>query len=165
MFLFEKSLPEHVGIEKSISDSNPFFNRISKGKEHFTTEEVLEEIRQAARMGAERFIVKEGTVPVAVLEYLMLNPKDQCTWLGLLQVKKEYHGKGYGTRILQQFEQLLRDKRVKKYRLGVIAENEPARQFWKKQGFQKVAFKINEDSREIIICEKELDLLKDQRES
>lgn len=156
MFIFEKSLPEHVGIEESIANSNPFFNMVSKGKEYFTTEEILEEINNAAKIGAERFILKEGNEPIAVLEYLLKNKSDQCTWLGLLQIKKEYQGKGYGTKILLEFEELMKNKQVEKYRIGVIAENEPALRFWHKHGFQRINSIINEDGKEFIICEKEL---------
>jgi GNAT superfamily N-acetyltransferase len=154
MFIFEKSSPEWIDVEESIANSDPYFNMVSKGKEIFTREEILEEMKTSAKVGAERFILKEGTTPVAAIEYLMENPKDHCTWLGLLQVKKEFQGKGYGSRILQQIEDLFRSKQVEKYRIGVIAENEPGLRFWQKQGFQKVRSVINDDQKEINVFEK-----------
>ena len=156
MFGFERSLPEHVEIEESIINSDSYFNRVSKGKDSFTKEEILEEIHNALKVGAERFIVKEGEEPVATIEYLMENPSDKITWLGLLQIKKEYQGRGYGTRILKQVEELLQAKNVDKYRIGVIAENERALKFWKKHGFQEVKSITNEDDKEFIIFEKVL---------
>lgn len=156
MFLFEKSSPDHIELEESILNSDTYFNFVSKGKELFSTEEILTEIKNGAKIGAERFIIKEKIEPVAILEYLMENPSDKCTWLGLLQIKKDYQGKGYGTRILQQFEQILASKHVKKYRIGVIAENQPALQFWQIHHFQRVNSITNEDQKEFIIFEKEI---------
>jgi GNAT superfamily N-acetyltransferase len=154
MFIFEKTSPELIEVEESIANSDPYFNMVSKGKEAFTREEILEEMKTSAEVGAERFILKEGTTPVAAIEYLMENKNDQCTWLGLLQVKKEFQGKGYGTRILQQIEELFKSKQVEKYRIGVIAENEPGLRFWQKQGFQKVRSVMNEDQKEVFVFEK-----------
>ncbi|GAA0321256.1 hypothetical protein GCM10008967_09740 [Bacillus carboniphilus] len=100
--------------------------------------------------------MKDVAEPVATIEYLLETPGDKCTWLGLLQIKKEYQGRGYGTRILGQIEEIFRGQQVKNYRIGVIAENEPALKFWKKHGFQEVKSVINEDAKETITFEKNL---------
>ncbi|GIQ71559.1 hypothetical protein XYCOK13_43830 [Xylanibacillus composti] len=61
---------------------------------------------------------------------------------------------GYGSEVLRQFEELMTSKEIKKYRIGVIVDNEPAHRFWNKQGFVRVASSINGDNKEIVIYEK-----------
>lgn len=156
MFQWIPSTVGLVEVEEEITNSNPYFNFVSKGKEQFTRDEIKAEIEEAGRVGAGRFILQDKGNNIGVLEYLLHNASDHCTWLGLLLIKKECHGQGYGTRALLQFEQFLRGKAISKYRIGVIAENEPAHRFWGRHGFQKVGATINQDHKEFVIYEKVL---------
>ncbi|WP_280520929.1 GNAT family N-acetyltransferase [Xylanibacillus composti] len=117
-------------------------------------EEIEEELRQSKSIGAERFILYKDQVYVGIIEYLLHNHGDQCTWLGLLLIRNDLQSMGYGSEVLRQFEELMTSKEIKKYRIGVIVDNEPAHRFWNKQGFVRVASSINGDNKEIVIYEK-----------
>ncbi|CAH0118532.1 MULTISPECIES: GNAT family N-acetyltransferase [unclassified Paenibacillus] len=144
-------------IDLDIMNSDPFFNRISANKERLSPEEVRTEIDEAKQAGAERFLVQDGQAYVGVVEYLPLNPSDQCTWLGLLLIKKEFQSLGYGTKTLHLFYQFLKEKQIRTFRIGVIAENEPAHRFWKKQGFVEVKKAFYKTNIPIMIYEKVMD--------
>lgn len=107
-------------------------------------------------MGAERFVIQDGDRYVGVLELLMNNPKDGYPWLGLLQIRKSFQGQGYGRRTMDLFYDIMKERGVKTFRLGVIAENEPGHRFWKGQGMAPVKSVINQDGKEIIVYQKNI---------
>ncbi len=156
MLTLIKSSIEYVEIEEAIVNSNPFYNFVSKNKETFSTEEVAEQITDAEKIGAQRFLIRHGNEYIGILEYLLLNPNDQCTWLGLLLIKKEFQAQGYGSKALELFNEEMITRGIEKYRIGVIAENAPAHKFWSKRGFVRVHSTINNDGKEIIIYEKRI---------
>ncbi|TLS51579.1 GNAT family N-acetyltransferase [Paenibacillus antri] len=84
---------------------------------------------------------------------LMTNPRDGRTWLGLLQIRGELHGEGYGSRALADFEQRLQERGVRSYKIGVLTDNDPAHAFWTRKGFRKTG--LNPDGT-IVVYEKEL---------
>ncbi|TMY86702.1 GNAT family N-acetyltransferase [Klebsiella pneumoniae] len=67
---------------------------------------------------------------------LMTNPRDGRTWLGLLQIRGELHGEGYGSRALADFEQRLQERGVRSYKIGVLTDNDPAHAFWTRHRVQ-----------------------------
>jgi RimJ/RimL family protein N-acetyltransferase len=154
MLSLVRSSIDFVEIEEVIVNSNTFFNLISKNKEKLSTEEIAEEITNAMNIGAERYLIKHNHEYVGILEYLLINPSDQSTWLGLLLIKKELQAHGYGLKSLQLFNEIMKEKGIAKYRIGVISENTPAHYFWNKHGFIKVDSTINDDQKEIVIYEK-----------
>lgn len=156
MFQLVKSSLELIDIEEEIINSVPSFNLLSKGKEIITKKEIEDEIKEAIRIGAERFILQENHKNIGIIEYLLHNPGDQSTWLGLLLIKGELQSQGYGKKAVKQYEALMNSKGIKKYRIGVIHNNEPAHQFWKKHGFYFIKNVINSDNQEIVIYEKTL---------
>lgn len=151
-----ESTPELLDEELTILNSDSFFNQVSKDKELFTEEELIQEIKDGKELGAERFLIQEGDAYVGILEYLMKNPSDGYTWLGLLQIRKEAQSHGYGRQALQLFYDIMKGREVERFRLGVIAENEPGHRFWKKQGMVPVNSVINQDQKTIIVYEKEV---------
>ncbi|GIO67085.1 GNAT family N-acetyltransferase [Paenibacillus sp. FSL M7-1455] len=150
------STPKLFSEEVIILNSDPFFNRVSKEKDVFTEEEIREEIQEGRNMGAERFVIQDGDRYVGVLELLMNNPKDGYPWLGLLQIRKSFQGQGYGRRAMDLFYDIMKERGVKTFRLGVIAENEPGHRFWKGQGMAPVKSVINQDGKEIIVYQKDI---------
>jgi len=151
-----ESTPELFDEEVDILNSDPFFNRISKDKDMYTKEEIIKELEDSKSIGAERFLIQKGDQYVGALEYLMKNPSDGYTWLGLLQIRKDVQAHGYGHRALQLFYDIMKERRVEQFRLGVIAENDPGHRFWKRQGMVPVKSTMNQDQKEIIVYEKEL---------
>jgi RimJ/RimL family protein N-acetyltransferase len=156
MLFLEKSSLNLITIEEAIINSDINFNVLSKNKEILTIDEIIQEIKSGASIGAKRFLVKEDEEYIGILEYLPINPSDQTTWLGLLLIKNEHQTKGFGTQVLNLFEEKLVRQDVKKYRIGVIKENEKAHKFWSRQGFNRINQVTNEDGKEVIIYEKNL---------
>ncbi|WP_160497707.1 GNAT family N-acetyltransferase [Paenibacillus dendrobii] len=155
MKLIESS-PHLLDEEMTILNSDSFFNRISKDKDNFTQEEIVAEIEDGKSMGAERFLIQDDGEYVGVLEYLMKNPNDGYTWLGLLQIRKDAQSSGYGRKVLELFYDIMQQREVGRFRLGVIAENEPGHRFWKRQGLLPIKSVVNQDNKTIIVYEKEL---------
>jgi len=145
-----------IEVEKTIMNSNPFFNLISNDKEELSPEEIKQEMLESQKIGAERYILQEEDHPIGILEYLMNNPNDGYPWLGLLVIKKEYQSQGYGVQALQGFYNIMEERQVKAFRIGVIVENGPAHRFWRKQGFMEVTKKRWKDRKEVIVYEKRI---------
>lgn len=154
--LFEQSSTQLIHIEEEIINSNSFFNLISKDKPRFTTEEILDEIKQAEQIGAHRYLLKDDQEYVGVLEYLRENPNDGCTWFGLLVIRSDLHSKGYGSKALEHFYEVLRNQHIETFRIGVIAENKPAQCFWQNHGFKEISKTTNSDNKTIFVYEKKL---------
>ncbi|MNN37331.1 Acetyltransferase (GNAT) family protein [compost metagenome] len=107
-------------------------------------------------MGAERYVIMDGNSFIGISEILMLNPKDGYPWIGLLMIKKDFHHKGYGTRIVREIISLLKARNMSAVRLGVLIDNEQGHRFWTKQGFQAVVKKISNEHKEVLVYEKEI---------
>ncbi|WP_169306614.1 GNAT family N-acetyltransferase [Cohnella pontilimi] len=153
--IFVKSSLELAAVELEIVNSDPFFNQVSKGKEKLELHEVEEDLRSDAEIGAERYLIQETDGRyVGTLGFLMRNPADGCTWLGLLQIRKSEQGKGYASRALEWVYEIMRERKVKSFRIGVIADNTPAHAFWKKQGFQPLQGGSSFEGRPVVIYEK-----------
>ncbi len=151
-----ESTPDLLDEEVAILNSDSFYNRISKDKECLTLQDITAEIEDGKRMGAERFLIQEGGEYVGVLEFLMKNPNDGCTWLGLLQIRKDAQSKGYGRKTMDLFNDIMQQREVERFRLGVIEGNEPGHRFWNRQGMLPVKSSVNQDGKTIVVYEKEL---------
>ncbi|MCQ6557230.1 GNAT family N-acetyltransferase [Paenibacillus mendelii] len=149
-----KSTVDLIQIELDIINSDKYFNRISKDKDEWTSIDLTAEINESLNMGAERFLIKDDDTYVGIIEFLMMNPNDGFTWLGLLTIKKEYQHKGYGKQALHAFYKIMSDREVNVFRIGVLSMNEPAHKFWRKQGFKEVRKTTMKDNKEIMIYEK-----------
>jgi ribosomal protein S18 acetylase RimI-like enzyme len=156
MLIFEKSTEQHLPVELRIHNSNPYFNKVSKDKEEFTAEEILEEIRNDAELGAERYLIRDGEQYVGVIGFLMTNPNDGKTWLGLLVIDQAYQSQGYGARSLQKFYEIMKQRNVESFRIGVVKENEPAHRFWTNQGFQRLEGEKPMEGKIAVIYEKKI---------
>ncbi|MBO7745567.1 GNAT family N-acetyltransferase [Paenibacillus sp. MWE-103] len=143
-----------IAAELAILNANPYFNRLSKDKERLTAADVEAEHRDAEAAGAERYVLFADGEPVGVLEFLMINPNDACAWIGLLVIRSQSHGRGYGKRALAWFDALMRDRGVTVHRLGVLAGNAPAHAFWRSQGAAEVKPAVLPDGKPIVIYER-----------
>lgn len=156
MLHIEKASNQLSEHEMAIMNSDTFFNRVSKNKESFTAQEILKEIQESDELGAERYLLKDGSEYIGVLEFLLRNPSDDYTWLGLVLIDKKHQSKGYGYKALQLFYDLMKDREVNCFRIGVIKENEPGLKFWQRNGFDFVKTTINSDNKEILVYQKEI---------
>ncbi|RAP77991.1 GNAT family N-acetyltransferase [Paenibacillus montanisoli] len=143
-----------LASELAILNSNPYFNSISKDKEQLTEADLAAEQKDAEQAGAERYIIRDDGKDIGILEFLMTNPNDSCTWIGLLVINGNYQGRGYGNAALILFDAMMRERGVKSYRLGVLAANEPAHAFWQRNGCTPVKPAVLPDGKDIIIYER-----------
>lgn len=146
--------PELENIEFDILNSDAFFNRVSVSRDQLTREDVERDKREADQLGAERLLVADGSEYVGILDFLMENPNDGCPWLGLLQVDKRMQRQGYGRRMLELYMNVMRERGVERFRIGVIEENAPALRFWLGFGFNYVNTVVNDRQLSIRIYEK-----------
>ncbi|GAK40754.1 hypothetical protein TCA2_3244 [Paenibacillus sp. TCA20] len=145
--------------EMEILNSDPYFNRVSFDSEVMSPEDLARDKENGARLGAERFLVREGEGFVGILEFIMLNPSDNCPWLGLLQVDKRLQGQGYGSRILGLYMEEMRRRNVAVFRIGVLEGNDSALGFWRQQGFEDVITArtvVNDREKTVFVMEKKI---------
>ncbi|GGI99167.1 GNAT family N-acetyltransferase [Paenibacillus hunanensis] len=155
---FIRSTPEQLTEELAIINSNPDYNLLSHGKAVLTAGELQEEHLQAQQLGAERKLIMQDDTPIGIVELLPLYPQDGYPWLGLFMINGSKRRSGYGALAWQAVEQMLLQRGIHELRLAVIAENEPAHAFWKKQQFHYVKPSVNHTGLNVIIYEKQLDI-------
>jgi GNAT superfamily N-acetyltransferase len=153
----ERITAGQAGLELDILNSDTYFNEVCNGKPLLSAEDALEKKKDADEIGAERYFMIDGGTVIGILDYLLHNPGDGYAWLGLLLIRKELQGKGYGLKALQLFEDLLRERSEEMYRIGVIVGNEPAQRFWNNRGFIKVKT-VLQDNRQVDVYEKRITL-------
>ncbi|MBB3114383.1 GNAT superfamily N-acetyltransferase [Paenibacillus phyllosphaerae] len=152
----EPSSIDKLPVERDILNSDIYFNQVSKDKDELSDEEIRKELEEAATIGAERYLIKDGDSYIGVLDFLMNNPRDNCTWLGLLQIKKSEQSRGLGLAAFRLFCEMMRERGVTSFRLGAIVENEPARRFWEQRGCKPVKNATLPDGKAIVVYEKDL---------
>ncbi|WP_019156382.1 GNAT family N-acetyltransferase [Robertmurraya massiliosenegalensis] len=135
MIDFQPVSLEQMDVLKKIMNSNQEFNCLSEGHAELTDEEIINMYESSKHQGAVmNFIIDDGH-PVGVIDYLMENPSDKMPWLGLLIIDHDFQGRGYAIGAFNKYESLMKEKGIKKVRLGVIKENDRALNFWVKRGF------------------------------
>ncbi|AZN42207.1 GNAT family N-acetyltransferase [Paenibacillus albus] len=154
--------PEHIEHELDIFNSNPQFNLISKDKAILTAEDIAAELKDAEQAGAERYLLYDNQQFVGILELLMHNPKDSCTWIGLLIISGRYQGQGYGSAALARFDSVMRERGVQTHRLGVLVNNPNAHRFWQRHGCVEVRPAELPDGKAIIIYERTVSGVRNQ---
>lgn len=153
MITLDRIKTGQVRAQMEILNSDPFFMRVTKGKDSFTLQEALVEIHESEELGTERYFIIKDDERIGILEFLMNNPADSYTWLGLLLIAKEHQRQGYGTEVFKNFCSMMVDRGVHTFRIGVSRGNEPAIAFWNALGFKPVEVRTKLDGREIIISE------------
>jgi len=75
----------------------------------------------------------------------------ESVWLGSLQLKREYHGKGIGKRMMKIFEETVRAQGYRLVFLSVFNDT-PAKELYRKLGYSEIKF----DGRYAVEMKKEL---------
>jgi ribosomal protein S18 acetylase RimI-like enzyme len=73
-----------------------------------------------------------------VLEGIRDYPEAGVWWIGLLLIDPAVRRHGLGQKLVQRFCDHVRSAKGNAVMLGVVEENQPAFQFWKRQGFELV---------------------------
>lgn len=83
-------------------------------------------------------LLKYDRQVVGMIDLIENFPERKTNFIGLFMIDKEYQGKGYGTKIINELFELFKKEKKDKVRLAVILENKKAMGFWKKQDFSIV---------------------------
>jgi RimJ/RimL family protein N-acetyltransferase len=135
---FIRSNKEMIPIEMEIMNSHPEYNLLADGKRILTEEDMLEEHDEGNDLEKERYLLKEGENYIGIIDFIMLNPRDQKPWLGLLIIHRDWTRQSYAEKALAIYEDMMRSRNSKEVRLGCFAANSQGMSFWKKQGFTKI---------------------------
>ncbi|MEI5908748.1 GNAT family N-acetyltransferase [Bacillus spongiae] len=152
----EPNSKESVFIQKTILNSNPFFNQVLVGKERLTAEDIIKENKQHLELGAKYFYINQNDKPIGLIHFLPKNPYDDHTWIGLLIIHKQYQKNGLGSHALSLLEKDLRKQNIEKVRLCVQHENDIGASFWSEEGFSKISTAKDHRHNHIDIYEKVL---------
>ena len=96
---------------------------------------------------------------LGVVDFLTDYPEKDIILIGFFIIKNDKQKQGLGTRIFRYLENLFKDKKFLKIRIGVLVDNEIGLSFWKKQNFKEIErkfLKFEKSKKEVIVMEKEI---------
>ena len=96
---------------------------------------------------------------LGVVDYLTDYPEKNIILIGFFIIKNDKKKQGLGTKIFRYLENLFKDKKFLKIRIGVLVDNEIGLSFWKKQNFKEIErkfLKFEKSEKEVIVMEKEI---------
>lgn len=141
--------------ELEIMNSNPYYNKLFSGRAEVELAELEKELSELQGSDRHRYLIEKDGKGVAILEYILHNPKDGKPWLGLLMVHHAFQKQGIAEAVYLMYEKKMKSIGLNDLRLGVLDGNEPARFFWAKMGFGEVEAK-EQEGKKIHIFEKRL---------
>ena len=96
---------------------------------------------------------------LGVVDYLIDYPEKDTILIGFFIIKNDKQKQGLGAKIFRYLENLFKDKKFLKIRIGVLVDNEIGLSFWKKQNFKEIErkfLKFEKSEKEVIVMEKEI---------
>ncbi|WP_042349161.1 GNAT family N-acetyltransferase [Bacillus massiliigorillae] len=132
MITFEPITEETLYIAKEILNSNHDYNILENGSPNRSDEQVKEELQNDRSTSV---FIKADDTYIGVIDYLLINPKDQTTWIGLFMIHNDYHGFGYGLMAYTAFEEVIKTDSTPKLRLAILEKNIIAKNFWERVGY------------------------------
>ncbi|MGM9923236.1 MAG: GNAT family N-acetyltransferase [Bacillus sp. (in: firmicutes)] len=132
MITFEPITEETLYIAKEIVNSNKEYNLLENGKAERSDTEIREEFLNGKSTSV---FIKADDTYIGVADYLLRNPKDGLTWIGLFMIHQDYHGFCYGTMAYLSFEEMIAKESTGTLRLAVLRNNQRAHTFWERLGY------------------------------
>jgi len=128
-------------LQKFLIKNNDYFTNYQKQLP--TLQEMIHEFFLEVPKGTplqnkQTLAVYEKEKMSAYVDLLFHYPTETTCTLGLFVIDKDFRGRGYGQKIYNQIEQRMKKKGIKTLRLGVLANNLPAKKMWNKQGYLQV---------------------------
>lgn len=138
-------------------DFKPFYNFIMRNTDHFrdymevvpSFDEVIEEFLLDVPPGIDiknkevYGIYREENL-IGFLDILFNYPKIYTCMIGYLVIDQNYRKQGIGQHVYNHAVAYVKGKDMRKIRLSVIRENEPAVRMWEKQGFETIDEEVTE---------------------
>lgn len=91
-----------------------------------------------SRKNKHYMLVRDGNKSIAVFDYISEFPEKEMCYIGFLLVKNDIHRMGYGKKVFNKFEDIIKTQGFKSIRLGVLDNNEKGMHFWNNMGFHKI---------------------------
>ena len=142
-------------------ENNYYFSKISDNPPSISNvEEDIEVIPNGVQKNQKNYsLISFNDEILGVVDYLSDYPEKDTILIGLFIIKNDKQKQGLGTKIFRYLENLFKDKKFLKIRIGVLVDNEIGLSFWKKQNFKEIErkfLKFEKSKKEVIVMEKEI---------
>ena len=142
-------------------ENNYYFSKISDDPPSISNvEEDIEVIPNGVQKNQKNYrLISFNDEILGVVDFLSDYPEIDTILIGLFIIKNDKQKQGLGTRIFRYLENLFKDKKFLKIRIGVLVDNEIGLSFWKKQNFKEIErkfLKFEKSKKEVIVMEKEI---------
>ena len=142
-------------------ENNYYFSKISDNPPSISTvEEDIEVIPNGVQKNQKNYrLISFNDEILGVVDFLSDYPEKDTILIGLFIIKNDKQKQGLGTKIFRYLENLFKDKKFLKIRIGVLVDNEIGLSFWKKQNFKEIErkfLKFEKSEKEVIVMEKEI---------
>ena len=138
-----------------------YFSKISDNPLSISNvEEDIEVIPNGVQKNQKNYrLISFNDEILGVVDYLTDYPEKDTILIGFFIIKNDKQKQGLGTKIFRHLENLFKDKKFLKIRIGVLVDNEIGLSFWKKQNFKEIErkfLKFEKSKKEVIVMEKEI---------
>ena len=142
-------------------ENNYYFSKISDNPPSISNvEEDIEVIPNGVQKNQKNYrLISFNDEILGVVDFLSDYPEKDTILIGLFIIKNDKQKQGLGTKIFRYLENLFKDKKFLKIRIGVLVDNEIGISFWKKQNFKEIErkfLKFEKSKKEVIVMEKEI---------
>ena len=142
-------------------ENNYYFSKISDNPLSISNvEEDIEVIPNGVQKNQKNYrLISFNDEILGVVDFLSDYPEKDTILIGLFIIKNDKQKQGLGTKIFGYLENLFKNKKFLKIRIGVLVDNEIGFSFWKKQNFKEIErkfLKFEKSEKEIIVMEKEI---------
>ena len=142
-------------------ENNYYFSKISDDPPSISNvEEDIEVIPNGVQKNQKNYrLISFNDEILGVVDFLTDYPEKDTILIGFFIIKNDKQKQGLGTRIFRYLENLFKDKKFLKIRIGVLVDNEIGLSFWKKQNFKEIErkfLKFEKSKKEVIVMEKEI---------
>ena len=142
-------------------ENNYYFSKISDNPPSISNvEEDIEVIPNGVQKNQKNYrLISFNDEILGVVDFLTDYPEKDIILIGFFITKNDKQKQGLGTRIFRYLENLFKDKKFLKIRIGVLVDNEIGLSFWKKQNFKEIErkfLKFEKSEKEVIVMEKEI---------
>ena len=142
-------------------ENNYYFSKISDNPPSISNvEEDIEVIPNGVQKNQKNYrLISFNDEILGVVDFLSDYPEKDTILIGLFIIKNDKQKQGLGTKIFRYLENLFKDKKFLKIRIGVLVDNEIGLSFWKKQNFKEIErkfLKFEKSKKEVIVMEKEI---------
>ena len=135
-----------------------YFSKISDNLPSISNvEEDIEVIPNGVQKNQKNYrLISFNDEILGVVDFLSDYPEKDTILIGLFIIKNDKQKQGLGTKIFRYLEELFKNKKFLKIRIGVLVDNEIGLSFWKKQNFKEIERKFEKSEKEVIVMEKEI---------